>query len=70
MLEYKDLKLIKLLSIKNKLFIKSDYFSLREEALGDLYAYTCTYAIIRVVYRLIRNYIKRKRKEKQYGKEK
>jgi len=63
-MDYKDLKLLKLLSIKNQLLIRSDYFTLREEALGDQFTYTGTAACIRMIYRLIRNYIKRKRKEK------
>ena len=50
-----DLKILRLLSLKNQLVIKSAYFSKREDVLKDLYAYTLTYSTIRVVYRLIKN---------------
>ena len=55
MIRAEDLKLLRLLSLKNQLIIKSDYFSTREDVLKDLYAYTLTYSTIRVVYRLIKN---------------
>ena len=57
-IEYKDLKLLKLLSLKNQILIKIEYFSKREDILKDLYTYTLTYAILRNIWRLTRNFIK------------
>ena len=56
-IKYDDLKLLKLLSLKNQFIIKSDYFSTREDVLKDLYSYTFTYSTLRIVYRLVKNYI-------------
>ncbi|MCI8460905.1 MAG: hypothetical protein HFE81_05860 [Bacilli bacterium] len=55
--KYEDIKILELLSIKNRLIVKSDYFSKEEDVLKDLYCYTLTHSTIRIVYRLIRNYI-------------
>lgn len=55
--EYKDLDILKLLSLKNRLIVKSDYFATREDVLKDLYAFTLTYSILRVISRNIRNFI-------------
>lgn len=56
-LEYSDIYILKVLSLKNRFIVKSDYFSKREDVLNDLYTYTITYATVRIVYRLIRNAI-------------
>lgn len=56
-IKYEDLKLLKLLSLKNQLIVKSDYFSKQEDVLKDLYSYSIIYSTIRIVYRLTRNYI-------------
>lgn len=61
-IEYKDLDILKLLSIKNRLIIKSDYFTTREEVLKDLYAYTLTYSILRILFRIIIDSISKIRK--------
>ena len=61
---YNNLKLLKVLSFKNQYIVRSDLFSKEEDVLKDLYTYTFTYAHIRIVYRLIRNYIYRKLKNK------
>ena len=55
-IKYDDLKLLKLLSLKNQFIIKSDYFSTREDVLKDLYSYSLTYATLRIVCRLVKNY--------------
>ena len=57
MIRYNDLKLLRLLSKKNQIIIKSDYFSKREDVLKDLYSYSLIYSTFRIVYRLIRTYI-------------
>ncbi len=62
--EYSDLKLLKVLSLKNQIIIKSDYFSKREDVLKDLYSYTLTYSTLRIVYRLTKNFVKFNRKKK------
>ena len=54
---YKDLNLLKILSLKNKCIIKSDYFSSKEDVLKDLYSHSILYATIRIVYRLIKSQI-------------
>ncbi len=56
-IRYNDLKLLKLFSLKNKIIIKSDYFSKKDDVLKDLYSYSLIYSTFRIVYRLIRNYI-------------
>lgn len=56
-IEYKDLDILRILSPKNRLIVKSDYFSTREDVLKDLYAFTLTYSILRVISRNIRNFI-------------
>lgn len=50
----KDLKLLKLLSIKNRVVSSHNYFTIEEESLKDLYTITYTYAFIRMVYRQVR----------------
>lgn len=62
-IKYDDLKILKLLSLKNRIIIKSDYFSRREDVLKDLYAYTLTYSTLRIVYRLFKNYVYSKKKK-------
>lgn len=64
----KDLKLLKLLSFKNRYVVKSDYFSTREDVLGDLYSFTFTWAGVRTLYRLIRNFVWMKRNVKDKNK--
>lgn len=61
-IKYEDLKLLKLLSIKNRCIIKHDFFSKREDYLKDLYSYTLTYSMIRIVIRLIKTYFKLRKK--------
>ena len=56
-IEYKDLKLLKLYSLKNRILIGSEYFSKREDVLKDLYSFSLVYATSRIVYRIIRNSI-------------
>lgn len=56
-IRYNDLKLLRLLSKKNQIIIKSAYFSKREDVLKDLYSYSLIYSTFRIFYRLIRNYI-------------
>lgn len=56
-LKYDDLNLLKLLSWKQRFIIKSDYFSLREDVLKDLYSISIIYSSSRILYRMIRNYL-------------
>lgn len=56
-LTYKDLKILKVLGLYQRIIIKHDYFSLREDVLKDLYSYSLTYSTIRIVYRIIKNLI-------------
>lgn len=57
MLTYKDIDILKLLSIKNRLLIKHDYFSSREEVLKDLYSISLIYSVLRMFYRLVITFI-------------
>lgn len=45
---YDDLKILKLLSIKNRFVVKSDYFSKRDDVLKDLYCYSLIFSLIRL----------------------
>ena len=54
-LEYKDIEILKLLSLKNRFIIKHDYFSLKEDVLKDLYSISFFYSCIRILYRFVRN---------------
>ncbi len=58
-IEYDNLKLLKVLSLKNQIIIKSDYFSKREDVLKDLYSYTFTYSTLKIVFRITRDFIKK-----------
>ena len=62
-IEYNDLKLLKVLSLKNQIVIKTDYFSKREDVLRDLYSYTLTFSALRIFYRLTKNFILFNRKK-------
>lgn len=64
-LEYKDLDILKLLSLKNRHIIKSDYFSTREEVLKDLYSISMIYSALRILYRMLRNIVLLKLRHKK-----
>lgn len=61
-IKYRDIMLFKILSLKNRLIVKSDFFSKREDVLKDLYCYTITWSTIRIVFRLMKNRFIIKRK--------
>ncbi len=54
-LKYEDIITLKLLSIRQRIIIKSDFFSTREEVLKDLYSYSIIYSTIRILIRLYKN---------------
>ena len=56
-IEYQDLELLKLLSTRQRVIIKHDYFSSREEVLTDLYIGSITIFVVRLIYRYIRKNI-------------
>ena len=58
--KYKDLNILKLLSWRGRIIVKHDYFCLREEILHDLYIDELFIVSIRIIYRIIRNEIKRR----------
>jgi len=62
---YQDLKILKLLSLKNQILIKDDYFATREQVLKDLYSYSLIYATMKITFRLIKNTILLKRPKKR-----
>lgn len=54
-LKYEDIKVLKALSIRQKLIVEADYFNTREEVISDLYYGSLFLAAGRILYRLIRN---------------
>lgn len=51
-LTYNDLDFLRILSLKNRTIVKSDYFSTKEDVLKDLYSYSFIYSTLRILYRL------------------
>ncbi|MBR1386514.1 MAG: hypothetical protein IJ568_06760 [Bacilli bacterium] len=64
---YNDLKILRLLSLKNRIIVRHDYFSLREDVLKDLYSYSLIYSTIRMVSRIMKNYLKVRKIDKYEG---
>ena len=56
-IEYKDLKILKVLSLRQRFLVKSDYFSKREDVIKDLFYGSIFVGTIRIVYRIIKNFI-------------
>lgn len=59
-IEFDDIKILRCLSIRQRLIVKSDYFSKRDEVLKDLYFNSICIATIRMIWRLKRNLGKHK----------
>ena len=57
-IKYNDLKTLKILSLRQRFIVKSDYFSTREDVLKDLYSYSIIYSTIRIIIRLTKDIIK------------
>ena len=53
---FDDLKILNLLSLRNKMILKSDYFSKREDVINDLYYGSFLIWTVRIVIRLINNF--------------
>ena len=53
---FDDLKILNLLSLRNKMILKSDYFSKREDIINDLYIGSFLIWTVRIVIRLINNF--------------
>ena len=53
---FDDLKILKLLSYRNKMILKSDYFSKREDVINDLYYGSFFLWTVRIIIRLIDNF--------------
>lgn len=66
-IEYNQLKVLKLLSIRQRFLVKSDYFALREDVLKDLYSYSFIYSSIKIIFRLVINVVYIKRNEKFFN---
>lgn len=56
-IRFNDLKILKILNLKNRFIIKSSYFSKREDVLNDLYSYSIIYSTFRIIYRLIKTHL-------------
>lgn len=52
-MEFSDLKILKVLSWRQRCILKSDYFSSKEEVVGDLYSGIITVGVLRMISRLI-----------------
>lgn len=63
--EYKDLPILKILSLKNRIIIRQDLFSLRDDVLKDLYSYSFIYSSLRMLFRISRNFYKKNKLRKQ-----
>ena len=59
-LKYKDLKILKLFSLRQRLIIQDDFFSTRESVLFDLYCGSIIIYSIRLSIRIVLNFIKLK----------
>ncbi|MBR2828098.1 MAG: hypothetical protein IKE70_02575 [Bacilli bacterium] len=64
-IQYRDLRMLKVLSLRQRLIVKSDYFSLREDVLKDLYSYSIIYSSLRMLFRIIKNLFILKKMEKK-----
>ena len=62
-IKFDDLKIINLLSFRNRMILKSDYFSKREDVIKDLYYGSFFLWTIRIVIRMIINFYTLKRKK-------
>ena len=62
-IKFDDLKILNLLSFRNRMILKSDYFSKREDVINDLYYGSFFLWTIRIVIRMIINFYIVKRKK-------
>ena len=60
---FDDLKILNLLSYRNKMILKSNYFSKRENVIKDLYYGSVILWAIRIIIRLINNFYTLKHKK-------
>ena len=61
-IKFNDLKILNLLSYRNKMILKSDYFSKRKDVINDLYYGSFLLWTIRIVIRMISTFYTLKRK--------
>ena len=61
-IKFNDLKILNLLSFRNRMILKSDYFSKREDVINDLYYGSILIWTIRIVFRMIITFYTLKRK--------
>ena len=62
-IKFYDLKILNLVSFRNRMILKSDYFSKREDVIKDLYYGSFFLWTIRIVIRMIINFYTLKRKK-------
>lgn len=58
-IEFDDLKILKLLSIRQRIILKHDYFSSEKEVLSDLYFSSLILFSIRLIFRMLLYFYKR-----------
>lgn len=59
-LSFDDIKILRCLTIRQRILLKSDYFSKREDVITDLYIGSITIGTFRILYRMIRDLVIRK----------
>lgn len=62
---WKDFELLKVLTLRQRILLKSEYFSLREDVLTDLYIGSLILGTGRIIYRLMKNSLKEKKNKNQ-----
>ena len=65
-IKMKDLKILKLFSIRQRIIIKDSFFSKRKEILLDLYIGSIIFFAMRLLYRGIRNFIRLKKVKRAF----
>lgn len=60
-LKFKDLKILKLLTLRQRIIIQDDYFTTKEDVLKDLYIGSIFIYVIRMAIRLIINFFNLKK---------
>ena len=58
---WNDFEILKVLTLRQRILLKSEYFSLKEDVLTDLYIGSLIIGTGRIIYRLIRNSLREKK---------
>ncbi len=55
-IQFEDLKILKILSLRDRIILKSDYFSKREDVINDLYIASLLIWCIKIIIRMINTF--------------